>query len=170
MTLLTVWKVLEEIIIEFRKKELPVPQKIMEDLRSAKVMINMADADEKRCAETNPKILECLGTVEIYLVSEAQKSFSSETIDKWLKQLETASCKVASQEEKIEPYFIPGLPRNQKWIRVKPLSNLPLEKIESYAIESKLSFRIEEGQLLVHGNAGAVKEFIKKMTVQISRH
>jgi hypothetical protein len=56
MTLLTVWKVLEEIIIEFRKKELPVPQKIMEDLRSAKVMINMADADEKRCAETNPRM------------------------------------------------------------------------------------------------------------------
>jgi hypothetical protein len=170
MTLLAVWKVLEEIIIEFRKKELPVPQKVMEDLRSAKVMINVADADEKGCAETDPKISEYLGNVEVHLVSEAQKSFPSETIDKWLKQLETASCIVTSQEEKIEPHFIPGLPRHQKWIRVKPLANLPLEKLESLAIESKLSFRTEEGQLLVYGNAGAVKEFIKKMTAQTSRH
>jgi len=170
MTLLSAWKVLEEIIFEFRKKELPIPKKVMDDLRSAKVLINVVEANEKGCTETDPKITEYLGNVEVYLISEAQKNFPPKTVDKWLNQLETTSCIMTAQEEKTEPHFTPGLPRNQKWMRIKPLANLPLEKIESFALESKLSFRIEEeGQLLVYGNIDAVKEFVKKMTKHASR-
>jgi len=33
-----VWKVLEEMLIELRKKELPIPPSIMEDLKTAKTV------------------------------------------------------------------------------------------------------------------------------------
>jgi len=170
MTLLAVWKVLEEIMINFRKKELPIPQRIMDDLRSAKVMINVIDSDENGCVETDPKITEYLGNVEAYLISEAPKNFSAETIDKWLNQLEKATNKATEEEDRTEPRFIRGLIRNQKWLRVKPLANLPLEKLESLALESELSFKVEEdGQLLVYGKDNAVKEFVRKMTTLTSR-
>lgn len=170
MALLAIWKVLEEIAIEFRKGNVAIPQNIMDNLRSAKVLINIVDANERSRTETTPKIAEYLSSVEAYLVSEAPKSFPPETVEAWLKQLEQASHASSSQGDKAELRFTPGVPRSEKWVRVKPLPNMSIEKLETFAVELKLSFRTEEdGQLLVYGNAEALKEFIKKVTIQTSK-
>jgi hypothetical protein len=164
---LAIWKVLEEIASEFRKKGVAVPQKVIDDLKSAKSLINIMEVNEASRVEANSKIAEYLGSVEAYLVSEAQKSFPPQTVDNWLKQIEKASRSSSAKEPKAEPRFTPRLSRSQRWVRVKPLPNLSIDKLETLAVESKLSFRVEEdGQLLVYGNENAVKEFIKKATAQ----
>src|SRR4030042_5355001 len=99
MGYLAVWKVLEEIITEFRKKELPIPATIMNTLKYARTMIKIMNADASH-GETAQKTEEYLGTVEAYLVTEGQKNFATERIDNWLKRLEKANCETC--EEKAE--------------------------------------------------------------------
>jgi hypothetical protein len=159
---LAVWKVLEEMIIEFRKKGLPIPPQVMNDLKSARTMIRIMNVDPGR-GETVQKVEEYLGNVESYLVTEAQKKFAPDYIDEWLRRLEEASCEIC-EEKGEEQRFISGLPRDQRWIRVEPLASLPLEKLKQLAKESNLSCSVQDGRLLVCGKTEDIRGFVKKMT------
>jgi hypothetical protein len=165
-----VWKILEEIIIELRKKGLATPQKVLNDLKSAKVFMKIMDASEKDRGETAPKIEQYLGSVEAYLMTEAQKTFPPARIEEWLRRLEEASCDTCvtcgvPTEKNEKAKFITGLPRDQKWIRVEPLSILPAEKLKQLAKETNLSLREEnDGHLTVYGTSENIRVFIKKMT------
>jgi hypothetical protein len=172
-----VWKVLEEIIIELRKKGVATPPRVMNDLKSAKVLMKILDASESDRGETAPKIEQYLGSLEAYLVTEAQKTFAPARIDEWLRRLEEASCDTCQtcrvereKKEKVEPKFITGVPRDQKWIRVEPLASLPAEKLKQLAEETSLSFREEkDGHLVVYGSAENIKKFVKKMTERAAK-
>jgi len=168
MGYLAMWKVLEEIITEFRKKQLSIPEKVMNDLKAAKTMIQIVNADSGH-GENNLKIEEYLGSVEAYLVTEAQKHFAPEHIDQWLKRLEIANCEIC-EENAEETRFIAGVPRDQKWIRIEPLANLPVEKLKQLAKETNLSTSIQkDGRMLVYGQAEDLKEFVKKMTKETNK-
>ena len=172
-----VWKILEEIIIELRKKGVATPQKVMNDLKSAKVLMKILDASDKDRGETAPIIEQYLGSVEASVITEAQKVFALARIDGWLKGLEEASrdtcqtCGVSKEKKpKSESKFITGLPRDQKWIRVEPLTSLPAEKLKQLAEKTSLSFREEtDGHLTVYGSAENIRTFVKKMTEQTAK-
>jgi hypothetical protein len=172
-----VWKVLEDIMIELRKKGVATPPKVMDDLKSAKVLMKIMDASERDRGETAPKIEQYLGSVEAYLVTEAQKTFTPARIDEWLRSLEEASCDTCQTcsvnsevKRKVVSKFITGVPRDQKWIRVEPLASLPAEKLKHLAGETSLSFREEkDGHLTVYGSAENIKKFIKKITEQTAK-
>ena len=169
-----VWKVLEEVVIQLRKKGEEPPVNIVNDLKSAKILMKILGASESDQGETAPKIEQYLGSIEAYLITEAQKKFPRTRIDTWLKRIEEASCDTCQtcrlESEKTETNFVTGIPRDQKWIRVKPLINLPAEKLKEFAEETNLSFREEkDGLLTVHGSAKNIKKFVEKMTKQASK-
>jgi hypothetical protein len=171
-----VWKILEEIIIELRKKGVETPAAVMNDLKSAKVLMNVLDATERDRGEEAPKIEQYLGSVEAYLVTEAQKTFPPARIDTWLRRIEEANCDTCQtcsvpteQPEKAEAKFITGVPRDQKWIRVKPLPNLPAEKLKQLAQETNLAYREENEHIIIHGSPEKIKNFVKKMTQQTAK-
>jgi hypothetical protein len=165
MNYLAAWKVLEEMITDFRRRGIGVPTEIMSDLRSAKTLINVLKADPSR-VDTSQKVDEYLLNVESYLVSEGQKMFGSGYVEEWLKRLDEASKKMLEKEEE-ETKFIPGVPREHKWIRVKPSTELPIEKLKKLAEESHLSCNVQnDGCLLVYGEDGRIREFIKKMATK----
>jgi hypothetical protein len=158
------WKVLEEMVADFRKKGKTVPPTVMDDLKSAKTMIQISKA-EKRPTDTVLKIEEYLVNVESHLVSEGKKQFGVKYVDQWLCRLEEAS--KASDEEEEETRFIPGIPREEKWVRVKPTAELSIEKLKALASESKLSHKLQDdGCLLVYGKDENVKGFVKKMATK----
>jgi hypothetical protein len=167
-----VWKVLEEVIIELRKKGMVTPPKVMSDLKSAKVLMKVLDASESDRGEAAPKIEQYLGSVEANVITEAQKVFAPARIDAWLRRLEEASCDTCvtcevptEKKKKTESKFITGLPRDQKWIRVEPLASLPTEKLKQLAKETSLFYREEtDGHLTVYGSAENIRAFVKKMT------
>ena len=168
------WKILEEIIIELRKKGYNTPEKVMSDLKSAKTMIRLVNATEEGRGEIGPKIEQYMASVEAYVITEAQKCFPPERIDEWLNRLQDSSCDVcASQpktEDKEETRFIAGLPRDQKWLRVTPISSLPAEKLKQLADETNLTVKTEKDtHLIAYGKAEDIKQFIKKMTKQASK-
>jgi len=165
MGYLAVWKVLEEMITEFRKKGITVPTEVMDNLKSARTMIKILKADPHR-GETMQKIEEYLSNVESYIISEGQKKFGVEYVDEWLKRLDEASVRMPDVEEE-ETRFIPGLPKEQKWIRVKPSTELPIEKLKILAQESNLSCKLQnDGYLLVYGEDECLKEFVKKVATK----
>jgi hypothetical protein len=171
------WKILEEIIIELRKKGEATPQNILNDLKSAKVLMKIMDVSEKSRGETAPRVEQYLGSIEAYLITEAQKKFAPERIDAWLGRLEESSCDtcqtcgvLTKTKKESETKFITGLPRDQKWVRVEPLASLPSGKLKQLAKETNLSFREEtDGHLTVYGSAENIRDFVKKMTKQTTK-
>ncbi|MGB9675620.1 MAG: DUF2096 family protein [Candidatus Bathyarchaeales archaeon] len=162
MGYLSAWKVLEEMIAEFRKRGLPTPPEVISDLKSAKTLINILKADPT-CTEKSQKIEEFLMKVESYLASEGQKKFGAEYVETWLRRVDEAMQKPHEEEEEAETRFVPGLPREHKWIRVKPSSELPIEKLKRLAEESNLSYEMQsDGCLLVYGEEARIKDFVKK--------
>ena len=167
------WRILEEIIIELRKKGNPVSESIMSDLKSARTLINLTGT-AKSSNEIGPKIEQYLSSVEARLVTAAEKCFPPEKIDEWLRRLEGSSCEAGSNEPKDilrgDQRFIPGLPRDQKWVRVTPIVSLPKEKIEEFAQNSGLNVRAEkDGHLIVYGSQDEIRGFVKKMAQETNR-
>lgn len=164
MGYLAVWKVLEEMITDLKKRGVTIPANILNDLRYARTLINVLKADPTRL-ETSQKIEEYLNNVEAYLISEEQK-FGEKYVEEWVKRLEEASRKVFDEGEE-ETRFVPGLPREQRWIRVKPSEEMPIESLKALAGELNLSFEVQsDGCLLVYGEDERLKDFVKKMATK----
>ena len=165
-------RILEDIILQLNKDRTIVPEKVLSDLKSARVLMQLQSAKPSEKGENAAKIEQYLGFVEAYLINEAAKRFPPNTVDDWLKKLELATCEacVSIQKPKMESKFIPGIPRDQKWVRARPIESLPLEKLEQMATETNLQFREEKGgHLIVFGKDEDVKEFVKKMTAKAGK-
>jgi len=166
MGYLSAWKVLEEMIAEFRKRGVAITPEVINDLKSAKTLINILKADPT-CTETSQKIEELLMKVESYLASEGQKKFGAEYVEAWLRRVDEAIQKSHEEEAETETRFVPGIPREHKWIRVKPSSDLPIEKLKRLAEESNLSYEMQkDGCLLVYGEEERIKDFVKKVATK----
>lgn len=164
MGYLAVWKVLEEMTTNLRKKGTLIPAQIMTELKNAKTLISILKADPK-CTDTIQNIENSMQKIEAYLVLEGQNRFGKEYAEKWLKKLNDAAKKIFEGGEENETRFVVGAPRDEKWIRVKPSNNLPIEKLKALADRSNLSYKLQnDGALLVYGKNEHLKEFVKKMT------
>ena len=163
MNYLAAWKILENLIADFRKKGRPVPTEIMNNLKAAKTAIKISKSDE--CyGESAQKIEEYLANLEAYLISEGQKAFGSEYADEWLRRLDEARKRLPEKEEE-ETRFISGVPRGQKWIRINPSEELPTEKLKMLAQQSGVTYKAQaDDSLLVYGSNESVKDFIRRMT------
>jgi len=158
------WKILEEMITDFRKRGITVPADVISDLRYAKTLISVLRADPSR-VDTGQRVEEHLRSVESFLTSEGQKKFGTEYVEKWLKRLDEASKKVFEEEGATR--FIPRFPREQKWVRVKPSAELPIEELKALADELNLSHDVQnDGCLLIYGEDERIKDFVKKMTAK----
>ena len=153
-------------MIELRTKGAANSTDVLNDLKSAKLMIKISE-QEGSWGEASQKAEEYLGSVESYLINEAQKTLNPETVDRWLKRLEEANAEIGEDQVEEENKFITGVPRDQKWVRVEPVTNLPTERIQLLAKESNLSINPQkDGRLLVYGQPECIKEFLKKMTAE----
>jgi len=162
MGYLAAWRVLDEMITDFRKKGVDVPAEIISNLRHARTLINVLGANPSY-VDTSLRVEEQLRNVESYLVSKGQKKFGTKYVEEWLKRVDEASSNVVEEERQTR--FVSGFPREQKWIRVKSTTELPREWLKALAIDSNLSFKAQgDGYLLVYGEEECIKDFIKKMS------
>ncbi len=157
------WKILEDLLIELKKKGVAIPANVINDLRSAKSMINLGCTEDAHGGDVILKAEEYSANVEAFLVEEAQKVLGAEQTNQWLKRLEEANFGVCEQPKK-EDNFITGVPRDQKWVRVEPTSNVPAERIEQIAKEQNLQVKLQsDGRLVVFGQSDDIKAFVKAM-------
>jgi len=161
-----VWKILDELVIEFRQRGETIPPNVIEDLRAAKTMIQVLKADPTR-AENIPSIEMYLSNVESYLIFTAHQKFGAEFAEKWLEKLREArkTIHVGEEEKAWEPAskFVPGLPRGRKWVRVQVSAETPRSEIKRLAAECGLSTRMQtDGYMLVYGEDEKLKLFVQK--------
>ena len=155
------WKVLEEMVADFRERRISVPEGIINDLKSARTLIKVLNADPSN-NEMVQKVEECFFRVESYFGSEGEKIFGREYIEEWIQRLDEAG-KKPSQDEEEENRFLSGIPREQKWVRIKLSAELTEKKVKALAQESKLSLNVQDDYVIVYGEDEHVKRFVRKM-------
>ena len=162
------WKLLEDMMIELKKSGVTIPVKVVEDLRTAKSLLELS------CTAGNhggslQKAEEYLANVEAYLFTEGEKALGAEKVDAWLRQLEETNVVYRQKTglAKAEDKFVTGVPRNQKWVRVEPLEEWTAEKIGQIANEQNLLVKPQaDGKLVVYGQPENLKAFVKKMAAE----
>lgn len=161
------WKVLADLITELRKKGEVIPASVMNDLRSAKTMIQIFRADSSH-VENIPRIETYLENVEFYLISMAQEKFGSEFVEHWMGKLGKARKRISGEEEvKVVSRFVSGLPRGKCWVRVQVSEDTSQEGIENLAEEIGLLHKMQEnGFVLVYGDDESLKSFVKRLRLQ----
>ena len=158
------WKVLEDLMIDLRKNGVEIPPNIIGNFQSSKAMIEIGAAGDDK-GEATAKLEEVLANMESYLVTEAQKVLGVQAFDRWFRRLDEASLPTCGAGVKKEKTFVTGVPRDQKWVRVEPMPNLPAEKLTLIAKENRLSVNQQkDGRLVVYGQQEGIKTFLKKMT------
>jgi hypothetical protein len=161
----SVWKVLDEMIADFRRRGTDVPSETVSNMKTAKTIIKIVQ-NNTECGEDLQKVERYLGIVQIYLVSEGERRFGQKYADEWLARIDEASRKLSDEEEE-NKRFVPGLPRQQSWIRIAPSAELPLQKLKTLAREHDLTCTEQaESILLICGAKENVKDFVKKIATE----
>ncbi len=168
MGYLETWKILEEIIIELRKKGVSTNANVMNDLKAARTLMELTKSENHDQSENGLRIEQYLSSVEASLVSEAQEYFPSERVDEWLRRLDGSSCEVGTgapvKSSGKDERFVVGVPRDQKWVRVNAIASLSTRKVEELAVDSGLLAKTEpDGHIIVYGSTEGIKDFVKKI-------
>jgi len=162
------WRILADFLTELKENGIIIPVEIMNDLRSAKTIIQVLKADPK-CIDTGLRIEKYLRNIESYAI------FTGEGIEKsiaedWLRKLK--DIKMEKPEEKIDEKstFIPGIPRNENWVRIKIADDIPSKNLKKIAKENNLSYKTQKnGYVIVHGDPKSIKKLIKTVTEQVAK-
>jgi hypothetical protein len=160
------WKILADLLIELQESGEKIPTEVINNLRSAKTIIQILKADPTH-TENISRIDTYLRSVESYVIFAAEK-LGTETVEEWLKKLKDP--KIAENKESTEatPRFIPGVHRDTKWIRIQITDDTPSEDVKKLAKENQLSYKMKEnGYILVYGNEENVKSLVKRMAEQL---
>lgn len=158
----SVWKILSDMITDFRRKGEEIPKQIMDDLRSAKTLIEVLKVKPGQI-ETAAKVECYLSSVESYLIITAKEKFGDKYVKNWVKKIEEAKVGLHEIEEKTETKFVPGLPRDKHWIRVRLDEDINVEEIRRIAESEGLSCELQkDGFLLISGNKDKVKSFVRR--------
>jgi hypothetical protein len=155
------WRILADIINDLYGGDERVPPKIINDLRSAKIMLEILKIDRSHPENIN-RLEEYMSNVEDYVLSAARSKFGEKYVNDALRRL----CKLEAEEIMTETpvRFHPDLPRGERWIRVQITDEITLEHIEKTARGIGLKFRVEkDGYALVYGEDEKVKMFVKRM-------
>ncbi len=156
------WNVLDDLITEIRKKGETIPKHVMNDLHSAKTMIQILKADPTH-VENLSRIEMYLENVESHLMFMAQEKFGADYVERWMKKLEEAR-KAPEGEGKAQLKFVVGIPRGEHWVRIQISEETSKSEIERLAKENGLSNKMQKnGYVLVYGDVKKVKEFVKNI-------
>ena len=158
------WKILADFLIELQERGKKTPAEIMDDLRSAKTIIQVLKADPKH-TESISRIETYLRNVESYAIFTAEK-LGTETAEEWLKKLEEPIVEKKKKRE-ASSRFIPGVPRDKNWVRIQISEDTPLEAVKKLVTENILSYKMQEnGHMIVYGNRDNIKSFVKSIVKQ----
>jgi hypothetical protein len=158
------WKAVADLLTELRRRGEAIPTYTMEDLRSAKTMIQVLKVDPAR-TENITRIETYLENVESYLIFVAHNKFGPKFAERWMRKISRARRKTYEEKEvKVHSGFVPGLPKNKHWVRIQVSEDMPKEYIEKVARENGLTYRMQENEYaLVCGDDEKIRSFVKKM-------
>jgi hypothetical protein len=155
------WKVLADLLVEVQEKGKKNPAEILNDLRSAKTMIQILKANPTNI-ESLSRIETYLRNVESHIIFTAEK-LGTETVQTCLKKLKET--KEEKKENKNElSNFVHGVPRNKKWVRIQLSEETPLNEIQKLVKQNKLLYKaLEKEHIIIYGDKNNIKSFVKSV-------
>jgi hypothetical protein len=158
------WKVLEELIVEFGKKGIKVPRQYVEDLKSAQTFIkihNTEPSDSNVIAE----IERYIDTVEINLLSLAETEQGAKYADECMRRIYDARMKGVDGKIIVPTKFVAGVPKEDHWVRIQVADLLTADELDQLLATYHLSSKPQEnGYILIHGTKENVKALIRAMS------
>jgi len=159
------WEVLADFLIELQERGKKTPVEVMDDLRSAKTIIQVLKADPAH-TESISRIETYMRNVEAYAIFTAEE-IGTKKVEEWLKKIKDPKRAEKNEKREAPSRFIPGVPRNKNWVRIQISEDTPLEKVEKIVNNYGLSYKMQEkGYMIVYGNRDSVKLFVKSMAEQ----
>jgi hypothetical protein len=159
------WKLLENMMLELKASGAAIPAKVVEDLRSAKSMIQLTYTDGSH-GDVLQKAEEYLANVEAYVITEGQNVFGASKVDEWLRRLEEASCQVC-EAPVVSDKFVAGVPRSQRYVRIEPKGDLTKGKVDALAKVHGMQVKVQsDGKLVVYGFPENLKAFLKQVAAE----
>jgi len=159
------WKVLADLLTELQKRGEKIPAEVINDLRSAKTMIQVLKADPSHI-ENISRIDTYLRSVESYAIFTTEK-WGTEIVEEWLKKLKDPKRVKKKEKKEAASRFVPRVPRGKNWMRIQISEDIPREDMKKLVEESGLSYKMQKnGYMLVYGNKENIKSFVKRMAEQ----
>jgi hypothetical protein len=159
------WKVLADLLTELQERGEKIPADVINDLRSAKTMIQVLKADPTH-TENISRIDTYLRSVESYAIFTTEKR-GTEVVEKWLKKLEEPKKAKNKEKKEAASRFVPRVPRDKNWLRIQISEDIPREDMKKLVEESNLSYKMQKnGYMLVYGNGENIKSLVKKLAEQ----
>lgn len=158
-----IWKVLEALIVEFSKKGIKVPQKYVEDLKSAQTFIKIHNT-EPTDSNVMTEIERYIDTVEINLLSLAETKLGAKYADECMRRIYDARMKGVDGKISIPSKFVAGVPKEDHWVRIQVTDLLTADELDELLSTYQLASKPQEnGYLLIHGTKENVKALIRAM-------
>jgi hypothetical protein len=159
------WKVLADLLAELQEKGETIPADVINDLRSAKTMIQVLKADTRH-TENISRIETYLRSVESYAIYTIEKQ-GTENVEELLKKLKAPKPATNNEERGAASGFVSRVPRDKKWVRVQISEEIPQEVMKKLVKEKGLFYRMQkDGRMLVYGDEENIKSLVKEMAEQ----
>jgi hypothetical protein len=159
------WKVLADLLAELQEKGETIPADVINDLRSAKTMIQVLKADTKH-TENILRIETYLRSVESYAIFTMEKQ-GTENVEELLKKLKATKTATSNEKKGAVSGFVSRVPRDKKWVRIQISEEIPLGVMKKLVKDMGLSYRMQKGgHMLVYGDEENIKSLVKEMAEQ----
>ena len=159
------WEVLADFLIELQERGKKTPVEVMDDLRSAKTIIQVLKVDPTH-TESISRIETYLRNVESYAIYTAEE-IGTKKVEEWLKKLKDPKRAEKYEKQEASSRFILGVPRKMNWVRIQISEDAPLKDAEKLVKKCGLSYTMQEKCYMIdYGNRDSVKLFVKSMAEQ----
>lgn len=159
------WKLLADLLTKLQENGEKIPADVLNDLRSAKTMIQVLKADPTHI-ESISRIDTYLRTVEAYTIFTMEKKRKG-NVEEWLKKLKEQERVEINEKVEKNSTFVTRVPRNKNWIRIQISEDIPREEMKELVEENGLSYRLEQyGYILVQGDKENLKLLVKRLAEQ----
>lgn len=165
----SLWKNLEALMVELTKRGTNIPKEFIDDLKSAKTMINIYKTDPTSLDITTDIELY-IGKIEPSLLYLAESDVSKEYADKWLKKINSARTMEKNEQTVTKTKYVSGVSKGEYWIRMKSSGLINEAEMGELLRKLNLSCSMQENDyLLIRGNEEKVKTFVKEVGKRIGK-
>lgn len=163
------WKVLEALYNELIKRGVILPREFMDDLKSAKTLINIYKVDTST-VNVATEIEVYLEKIESTLLYLAESDIGKEYAEKWLQRVYEARREGLTTKTTRPSKFVAGVPKNEHWIRIKTSDLISNQELEALLEKYKLSSKSQKDEYrLIHGSEKNVQNFLKEIGKKIRK-
>lgn len=163
MTYDGVWKTLDALILELRKRGSTVAQGVVDDLKTARTLINIHNVDPSS-TETIMQIENYLRKVESTLLFLVEADYDAEYAEDILKRISRARKPRVADDESTPSRLITGVLPGQHWVRIDTRDIVSRESLTKLTAELGLTLKMQGADhAVISGDKTIVKQLLKKI-------